>query len=105
MLRRKAARVGKFWYLSDNLILPIKRNWEGIAMRAILENCCGLDIHKEQITVCLLTGNLEENPSKEIRVFSTLSSGLHDLKEWLESKSLSNNNHPLMNKNHFAPDN
>jgi transposase len=49
----------------------------------MLEKCCGLDIHKEQITACLLTGGLDEKPSAEIREFSTLPSGLQDLKDWL----------------------
>lgn len=58
-------------------------------MEALLETCCGLDIHKEEITACLLTGGLKEKPSAEIRTFSTMSSGLQDLKEWLEGKNCS----------------
>jgi transposase len=60
---------------------------EGCEMEALLECCCGLDVHKGEITACLLTGGLSEKPSAEIRAFSTMSSGLQDLKKWLESKS------------------
>ena len=56
-------------------------------MEALLEICCGLDIHKEEITACLLTGGLDVKPSAEIRTFSTMSSGLQDLKEWLEKNN------------------
>jgi hypothetical protein len=57
-------------------------------MEALLEICCGLDIHKEEITACLLlTGGLYMKPSSEIRTFSTMSSGLQDLKEWLEKSN------------------
>lgn len=62
-------------------------------MEALLETCCGLDIHKEEITACLLTGGLNTKPSAAIRTFSTMSSGLQDLKEWLEK---SNCNHIAM---------
>jgi transposase len=60
---------------------------EGMEMEALLEICCGLDIHKEEITACLLTGGLDVKPSAEIRTFSTMSSGLQDLKEWLEKRN------------------
>ena len=59
-------------------------------MEALLEICCGLDIHKEEITACLLTGGLDVKPSAEIRTFSTMSSGLQDLKEWLEKSNCKN---------------
>jgi transposase len=62
---------------------------EGMKMEALLEICCGLDIHKEEITACLLTGALDTKPSSEIREFSTMSSGLQELKEWLENKNCS----------------
>ena len=56
-------------------------------MEALLETCCGLDIHKEEITACLLMGELDTKPSAEIKAFSTMSSGLQDLKEWLEKRN------------------
>lgn len=55
-------------------------------MEALLEICCGMDIHKEEITACLLTGALDSKPSSEIRTFSTMSSGLQELREWLEKR-------------------
>jgi transposase len=60
---------------------------EGMKMEALLETCCGMDIHKEEITACLLTGALDSKPSSEIRTFSTMSSGLQELKEWLEKEN------------------
>ncbi|CAG7653376.1 IS110 family transposase ISGka2 [Paenibacillus solanacearum] len=56
-------------------------------MEAILENCCGLDVHRDTVVACLLTGNLEDRPKKEIRTFSTMSKGLHELAAWLYSAS------------------
>lgn len=56
-------------------------------MEAILENCCGLDVHRDTVVACLLTGHLEDRPKKEIRTFSTMSKGLHELAAWLHASS------------------
>lgn len=56
-------------------------------MEAILENCCGLDVHRDTLVACLFTGNLEDRPKKDIRTFSTMSKGLHELEVWLQSAS------------------
>lgn len=55
-------------------------------MQDILEICCGLDVHKDTVVACLLKGNLDGNPSKEIRTFSTLLPELEKLKLWLEEE-------------------
>jgi transposase len=52
-------------------------------MEAILERCCGLDVHRDTVVACLLFGTLDEKPKKEIRTFSTMSKGLHELFDWL----------------------
>jgi transposase len=53
-------------------------------MDAIVERCCGLDVHRDTVVACLLTGKLEERPKKEIRTFSTMSKGLLELRDWLQ---------------------
>lgn len=55
-------------------------------MKDILEICCGLDVHKDTVVACLLNGNLDGSPSKEIQTFSTLLPGLEALKTWLEEE-------------------
>lgn len=55
-------------------------------MQDILEICCGLDVHKDTVVACLLKGNLDSKPSKEIRTFSTLLPELEKLKLWLEDE-------------------
>lgn len=56
-------------------------------MQDILETCCGLDVHKETVVACLLKGNVDGEPAKTIRTFSTLLTGLDELKAWLESEN------------------
>ncbi|WP_228100953.1 IS110 family transposase [Paenibacillus donghaensis] len=52
-------------------------------MDAILERCAGLDVHQDNIVVCLLSGPLEKKPSKEIQTFGTTTKELLQLQEWL----------------------
>jgi transposase len=56
-------------------------------MQDLLEICCGLDVHKESITACLLSGGTEVKPVSEIRTFSTMAPGLQELKAWLHQHS------------------
>lgn len=58
-------------------------------MQDILEVCCGLDVHKETIVACMLTGTITKSPDKKIMVFSTLLQGLNELKAWLEEEKCS----------------
>jgi transposase len=55
-------------------------------MQDLLGNCCGLDVHKNEVVACLLIGTSEVQPSSQTRVFSTLAQGLAELKEWLEKQ-------------------
>lgn len=55
-------------------------------MEAILERCCGIDVHKKTITVCLMVGKPQEKPKKTIRTFTTMTRDLLACKEWLESE-------------------
>jgi transposase len=52
-------------------------------MQPILESCCGLDVHKSMIKACIAKGPLDKPPKFEIRTFSTMTSDLLKLKDWL----------------------
>jgi transposase len=56
-------------------------------MQDILEICCGLDVHKETVVACLLKGGTTDKPEAISRTFSTLISGLEQLKAWLEEEN------------------
>jgi transposase len=58
-------------------------------MEDYLEVCCGLDVHKKIVVACLLKGRLGIKPREEIREFSTLISGLNELRDWLVSENCS----------------
>jgi len=44
----------------------------------------GLDIHKDTIVACLLVGETDKKPEREIRTFSTLIPGMNELRKWVE---------------------
>ena len=48
-------------------------------MNVIYERCCGMDVHKNTIVACVITGR-----KKEIRTFSTMTSSLLRLIDWLK---------------------
>ena len=49
-------------------------------MNVIYERCCGMDVHKNTIVACVLTGK-----KKEVRSFSTMTSSLLSLVDWLKT--------------------
>nr|WP_244943924.1 IS110 family transposase [Siminovitchia fortis] len=54
-------------------------------MEAMIERCAGLDVHQETVVACALYGPLDKKPKKEIKTFSTSTSGLLSLNDWLTS--------------------
>jgi transposase len=42
-----------------------------------------LDVHKKQVTVCVLVGEAAEEPAKHLRTFRTMTESLESLAEWL----------------------
>lgn len=49
-------------------------------MEVIYGRCCGLDVHKDVIVACLMTGNKK----KEIRSFKTFTDELLTLVDWIK---------------------
>ena len=46
--------------------------------------CCGIDVHKNSVTACLMWGPAGQEPEYEIRRFATMTSDLKALAEWLK---------------------
>ncbi|WP_348304359.1 transposase [Methanothrix sp.] len=53
-------------------------------MEPVLLSCAGMDVHEEKVDVCIVHGPFDKPPKFEIRTFSTMTSGLEDLKIWLK---------------------
>lgn len=54
-------------------------------MQVIHQRCCGLDIHKKTIVACILITSQEGMVQKQTRSFSTMTTGLLTLIDWLDS--------------------
>jgi transposase len=54
-------------------------------MEAIVERCCGLDVHQASIVACLMTGAADQRPRKEIRRYGTTRQDLEAMRAWLEA--------------------
>ena len=52
-------------------------------MEIIYERCCGIDVHKKQITVCLMKG-----AKKEIKTFGTMTDDLLQMTNWLKENDV-----------------
>ena len=46
-------------------------------------NCCGADVHKENIAACLICEDAGGNTHKEKRIFGTMTQHLRELAQWL----------------------
>jgi transposase len=53
-------------------------------MEILSPRCCGLDVHQKAVTACLLISEPgPARPHRELRTFSTMTSGLLALADWL----------------------
>jgi transposase len=58
-------------------------------MEAIVERCCGLDVHQATVVACLLVGPADKRPKKEVRSFATTTRALMELRAWLHQNACS----------------
>ena len=56
-------------------------------MEEILDRCCGIDVHQESLTACIMKG-YGKNMTKEIREFSTFTDGIQALGQWLKEHDI-----------------
>jgi len=52
-------------------------------MQVVHERCCGLDVHKKNITACIITPE-----GKETRTFGTMTSDILELTEWIKGNGV-----------------
>lgn len=57
-------------------------------MQSILKSCCGIDVHKSMIKASIAQGPLDKPPKFITRTFSTMTSDLLKLKDWLRENEV-----------------
>lgn len=86
-LHIEISRTLKFAILRPLIPLPHIRLAEVIFVEAVLECCCGLDVHRDTIVACLLKGPKDLKPEVMMKSFSALQDGLLKLRRWLEEEN------------------
>jgi transposase len=52
-------------------------------MKAVIERCAGIDVGKDVLNVCVMTGPADQDPKVDLREFLTFNAHLDELREWL----------------------
>jgi hypothetical protein len=58
-------------------------------MQIVYKRCAGLDVHKKSVIACLITPAANGHLHKERQTFSTMTSDLVRLREWLIERQCS----------------
>ena len=54
-------------------------------MRIVYKRCCGMDVHKDSVTACVLLIDEDGEFRKQTRYFSTMTRDLKEMSGWLAS--------------------
>ena len=57
-------------------------------MRIVYQRCCGMDVHKDSVTACLLVINQSGALQTKKRQFGTMTRDLRELASWLASEGV-----------------
>jgi len=57
-------------------------------MEILYPRCAGLDVHKETVSVCVLTPGPKAEPNQEIRQVGTTTAELRGLRDWLRERGV-----------------
>jgi transposase len=58
-------------------------------MKPILESCCGIDVHRDNVTACIAKGPFDKAEEELIvRDFPTMTSDIHKLSLWLKEHNV-----------------
>jgi transposase len=57
-------------------------------MHITYERCCGIDVHKETVVACVIESGTDGQPIKVTRTFSTMTSELKALAQWLVAQGV-----------------
>src|SRR6266700_1723141 len=58
-------------------------------MQVVYERCAGLDVHKRTVVVCAITSDAQSQQCRERRTFSTMTSDLLRMRDWLKEREIS----------------
>jgi len=56
-------------------------------MQEIIDRCCGIDVHQETLTACIMVGS-GKRMLREIKEFSTMTDDIERLGQWLKEHEI-----------------
>jgi transposase len=59
-----------------------------VIMRALVERCCGLDVHQDTVVACLLIGEPGKPLRQEVRTWATTTRALEAMRDWLKAEKV-----------------
>jgi transposase len=57
-------------------------------MQVLYPRCCGVDVHKKNVVVCVLLTDLDGTVHRSVRTFATMTADLLALDDWLRSQEV-----------------
>jgi transposase len=61
---------------------------KGACMQTLYSRCCGIDVHKDSVTVCVLVYAGSADPEVRKREFATHKKALGNLRLWLHAQKV-----------------
>ena len=80
-------KVDENWGYPELSVCGKIRGNRRIAMDVIFDRCCGIDVHKETLTACIMVGT-GPRMRKEIKTYSTMTEELEKLRGWLKAEGI-----------------
>ncbi len=57
-------------------------------MQVLYPRCCGVDVHKKNVVVCVLLTDLDGTVHRSVRTFATMTADLLALDDWLRTQEV-----------------
>jgi hypothetical protein len=58
-----------------------------VVMHVLHQTCAGMDVHKKDVKVCLVSRDSQGQRQEEVRTFRTMTSDLLAMRAWLQGKA------------------
>ncbi|NSW90474.1 MAG: transposase [Firmicutes bacterium] len=56
-------------------------------LNVLHKSCCGIDVHKKTVVICILKADEFGEYTDEIKTFSTMTWDLENLRDWLKERN------------------
>jgi transposase len=85
VLQKRKAMVNLFlfYHFPKERRKTMAGKYDSTILTVVHPLCCGLDVHKEKVSACIIYTDKAGNPQSEVQEFGTFTDDLYRLREWL----------------------